>query len=413
MLNVTTDTWTQIRASSPSPTYFNSSWSGTYGTEDAANWPSARTRTAITRDLVNRNYVYMFGGSAQNRENPLGDLWRFNMQTRRWALIAGPAGNTAFSWANNGAFESGNRPPGMWSAQMQPDKTGQYLWLFSGSSVSDQPYSSTWCFRLADGLWARALSPYSRFLPSILYGPPYWPQTYGTMTWSYNSTVYEFGGLETNRNLGPDIGFYRRVIVWRIDMSVGQVSFPFPLQLPSRPAVLEPSQTTGATVSVYFNSTWCPRGRNDFVAFPAETLIFSENVTGPVVNYDWGISSTPVNNFARPTCFVLETAGYYWSNISAPQLMKVKALADDGVQLEWRKRGVPVLFNSVDFVATAWADHGLLLFEALVVVYPGPNWFRYALSFFFLIAKPISHFDIQTFLLQFRRTRSFLHASVR
>lgn len=296
---------------------------------------------------------------------------------RRWALLSGSIGNVGASWPQDGVFQTNAAPPSLSNALFYADRDGKHLWMWSGTSASDRRSTSVWCFRLADRLWARVPSPFTKALSAVQYGPPYWSQSQLAHTWSFNGTVYEFGGEEFRRDVGPGAPLIPRVSLWKAVMTVGEVSFPFQLEIAPPSTSPEPQDNRGATVSYFFDSSYCPRTRFEFVSFPSERLRFRERKTGALLNYEWGTVTPPVSGIARTTCFAVENVGYYWSNEPTTQLKRILASADDGVQLEWRDRGIEQLFSSNDNSFSAWADHSPLHFSSRpVLVYPGPNWFR-------------------------------------
>lgn len=375
--------WQRVAASwsrlGPTSGVNDTNWSGSYGTDDPNNWPAPRSVGSVARDPANRDFVYIYGGGTT--EVPIAELWRFNMRSGQWALLFGTP-NTGVGHSSQvlGIFDSNTAPGGMTLAHLHADTNG-YLWLFDGYSGSGVRGPEVWCYSLVSHLWAR-IGPTALKLPTITVGPVQWGGSIAWgHSWFFNGSVFIFGGEDLAKSAPPNElpSTTPVVALWKITVSVEDSLVRYSTRSSGLPVAQEPASNLGVSSRYYLPGT-CPN--NTITAYldfeSSMNLIYSGNETGPLFRYEWGAPRSPAPGIPDSGCWAADWTGFYWNaQPTERQFIRVKARADDGVQLEWRQPGNAVFFNDFTDKVTSWVDHGVSEWVSeILAAEPGPNWFR-------------------------------------
>lgn len=108
---------------------------GIMGVPDAANHPGGRAQMSGWAD--NNGNLHVFGGrgitSNSGYENPLNDIWKYNIATNQWAWIKGGGEMDGFTgvYGTKGTPSPSNTPGQRAGATTWTDNAGNF-WLFGG-----------------------------------------------------------------------------------------------------------------------------------------------------------------------------------------------------------------------------------------------------------------------------------------
>jgi N-acetylneuraminic acid mutarotase len=171
-LNPATNEWAWMGGSSS--VVGTEGFPGVYGTKGqfaAGNYPGSREFAATWVDK--QGNFWMFGGEGFDNdyihgENPLNDLWEFNVAKGEWAWVAGPenlacpgksigACTPLATYGAEGVGSPKNTPGGRWEAVSWVDSEGN-LWMFGGEGIDSEGVSYSylnelWKFDPANKDW--------------------------------------------------------------------------------------------------------------------------------------------------------------------------------------------------------------------------------------------------------------------
>jgi hypothetical protein len=297
----------------------------------------------------------MFGGAQIGWEFPLGDLWRFNLATRRWTFMAGLPDQTYGSRFSQDeqAFHPDWLPGATYSGALWTDRDG-YIWLREGQSGSSWASKDVWSFSTLKSQWGRIKGSYL-YIKEAVYanGIRYFPSpgyTTGSIVFTKSSDAsmaYFLHGLGYSTT--PSVYTQFIAEIWRISTAVTSTPIPPAPKLP-----IIPSGNVQGLQAKWIQLGGCATPPT-LSSLTSAAAAVTTTETGYLLRYEFGNSlrSMAPPQINRATCFAAQFTGYLWN--PSPTLIPFRFLihADSGVQLEWSTPGNFVLQTSSWWNTTA------------------------------------------------------------
>ncbi len=129
----------------------------TKGVEDENNYPSIRKPLSVMSFNDNNGNLYMFGGThTYHSSYYFNDLWKFNINTKRWVWISGTNTSNQYGiYGTQGTTNATNMPGSREKGKTWTDSQGN-SWLFGGKGYSASNFGSLndlWKYDVSTNQW--------------------------------------------------------------------------------------------------------------------------------------------------------------------------------------------------------------------------------------------------------------------